>query len=67
MLRQLTGLPIAGDTQMTPASIALWTKLNDERWSPPGPQDDTDDPAIIAFRAEANALVADAKASYDQE
>jgi GNAT superfamily N-acetyltransferase len=64
MLRSLTGLRIAEDTQMTRASTDLWDKLLGELWAEPGPQDATDDPAILAFRATANDLVAAAKARY---
>jgi GNAT superfamily N-acetyltransferase len=63
-LRSLTGIRIAEDTQMTRASTDLWDKLRGELWAEPGPQDATDDPAILAFRATANELVAAAKARY---
>jgi hypothetical protein len=64
--RQITGLPITEDTQMTTASSALYAKLRDELWPPdrrPSPTP-TADPAVLSFRAIAEPIVADALAAW---
>ena len=64
-LRQLTGLPLAEDTQMSRASADLWSKLRDELGRASDP--DTNIPLPVAtFRKAVNTLVTDATTRYQE-
>ncbi|MBX0330100.1 GNAT family N-acetyltransferase [Oscillochloris sp. ZM17-4] len=62
--RQLTGLPIDADTQMTDASSALYAKLRGELWPAGDSAIPTDDSTILAFRAEAERIIDAALAAW---
>ena len=64
--RQITGLAIAEDTQMTETSSALYAKLRDDLWPPHAQPRPTTDPAVIAFRLQAEEIVAAAFAAWSR-